>query len=621
MTSSRNKTFKKTWGKLESALSIEESTSPVETRPKTTHSVRKFSPSSNKSPHQFYSIRSTSSANSCSNRLKRPVTAICPYKGPVLVAGLSLGQIKEIYSAKCKDLCIPVISDQEKRFLNYCIKNFKSRKFQMKETGVGLCCGEVIGEVLRNNSSFSSLCLGKNLLKDAGATRLVKSLQKSLSLVHLDISSNELTPEGSEQILELLENHLSITSIDMSSHQGLHRNRLAAAGSAAVGRLLQNNSILYMLNIAGTGIGAAGLDSITSGLKNNTSLGVLNLSNNLLGGKALERLADTLADTNLHELNISWNKIGNEGCEHLGLLISGGCGGYCTLTKLDISGNEITEAGISKLFAALRVNSTLQQLNLKRNNFSAGLSENFLQFLQENNTVEWLNIAHCAINCEGLAGFVAGLGKNTGVRNLMLYHNAIRDTGAELIARGLAKNVVLRQLDLSSNKISTSGGLALARAIQTNESLQVLLLGNNALKDEAGQLFSEVCRYKRNILKLDLELNPMDFKYLEVIKGNLRCNNENLQKSMVPKLQMMIKRVQFKASALDDINNRIVKKQKEKNEVEGNLVSKGSKLDETRGAEQARLEELRKEYFELKNISMKLSNEINELHAQITVRN
>ena len=620
MTSTRNKTFETTWGKLESAFNIEESVSGMETRPKTTHSVRKFSPSSNKSPHKFYSVRDTSVSNSCGNRIKRPATAVSAYKGPPVVAGLTIGQIKEIYSAKCKDLGIPVINDQEKRFLNYCMKNFKNRNFQMKETGVGLFCGKVIGEVLKNSNSFATISMGKNLLKDVGATKLVKRIMKSLSIVHLDLSSNEITPEGSETILHMLCTHLSLTSLDISSHEGLHRNRLAAVGSAAVYKLLQTNSILYMLNIAGTGIGTEGLDYIINGLKSNNSLGVLNLSNNHLGGRVMDKFAEALSESNLFELNVSWNKIGNEGCEFLSLLLSGGYNGYCTLTKLDISGNEITEVGISKLFAAVRVNSQLQHLNLKKNNFSTGLSENFLQFLQENITVEWLNMSHCFINCEGLAGFMTGLSKNTGIKSLMLYNNLIRDIGAEFLARGLAKNAVLKHLDLSSNKIKTSGGLALARAVQANETLQVLLLGNNSLKDKAGQLFSEISRYKHNILKLGLELNPMDFKYLEVIKGNLRYNNDNLQKSMVPKLQQMIKKIQFKATALDEINSRIVKKQKEKAEVEGNLISKGSKLDETKGLEQAKLEELKKEYAGLKETSMKMSNEINELHTQITVR-
>ena len=36
------------------------------------------------------------------------------------ILGLDFNEIKQIYAAKCQDLNIPCLPDQEKRFFNYC---------------------------------------------------------------------------------------------------------------------------------------------------------------------------------------------------------------------------------------------------------------------------------------------------------------------------------------------------------------------------------------------------------------------------------------------------------------------------------------------------------------------
>ena len=191
---------------------------------------------------------------------------------------------------------------------------------------------------------------------------------------------------------------MSLASLNLCSHEGLHRNRLAMLGASAIGKLLSTSPVLSFLNISGTGIGPEGLESIIKGLSNNLVLTSLNLSNNNLG-KGIEKLAYAVAGTDLKELNLGTNKIGNEGAEFIAQMLSGGFDGYCTVIKLDLSDNDITTTGLSKLFDALRINSQVNNLNLKKNHFSRGLSENLTQFLVENVTLERMDLSFCEIEC------------------------------------------------------------------------------------------------------------------------------------------------------------------------------------------------------------------------------
>ena len=617
MDSAKKRIYESTWSRLETALNNEECYTPGDSRPKTTHSVRKYSPN-NRFPRSIDPLRSCSVSKSCRSRIKRPATASFPFKKLEVVHGLTLLQIQQIYAAKCQDLGIPVLADQEKRFISCSAQHFFNRKFVMKESGLGEFSAEVIGNILSETQIFAHVDLSKNLLKDIGAIKVAKKILKSLCIFHLDLSSNEISPEGCETLIGLLSNHMSLASLNLCSHEGLHRNRLAMLGASAIGKLLSTSPVLSFLNISGTGIGPEGLESIIKGLSNNLVLTSLNLSNNNLG-KGIEKLAYAVAGTDLKELNLGTNKIGNEGAEFIAQMLSGGFDGYCTVIKLDLSDNDITTTGLSKLFDALRINSQVNNLNLKKNHFSRGLSENLTQFLVENVTLERMDLSFCEIECLGLVGIGEGLAKNVGLKHLYLNSNTIKDKGAGLVANGLSKNQNLKHLDLSNNKIKDKGGIDLAKAVSVNDSLQVLELKNNSLKDESGQLFSEITRYKHNILKLNLETNPLNFKYLETIKKNLKTNQEHQQKLVVPKLLQILERIQFRDDAMIELNQRILQKEKERAEVENKLKNQGLKLEDIKNIEESKIIEVKNEYASLREISQKLSKEIEDITNQINV--
>jgi Ran GTPase-activating protein (RanGAP) involved in mRNA processing and transport len=600
------------WEKLEEAIQIHESSFSPE-NPKS----RKYSAGFKRKNSSSVRSRSTCKESSGS----RPQTSslyrsffsqnfeVLPYQ-----------VIQNIYFAKCQDLEIPVVPEQEKRFFAYCSAHFGRRRFELRENGLGPHSAKAIGEALRNNQHFAYVDLAKNFLRDEGALVLMRMLKKSTSIVHIDLSSNDITSEGSEQCISELQTHQSLISLNLSSHEGMHRNRIGLSGSRSLSNLLLHSEIIQFLNLAGTGLGSEGLETLMEGLESNRSLLSLNLSHNSINSKSLDRLVNILSHSQVQDLNLSNNQLGDDSCEPISLLLSGGLGKYPELLKLDMSENNITTSGLSKILAAVRINSQLSSLNLSRNDFSKGLSQNLLQFLNENVALKVMNFSYCSIKCESLLGISEGLSKNQGVRVLIFSNNFIADRGAEGIASGLSRNKRLEVLDLTSNRIKDRGGVALAKSLKMNNSLKTLILKNNSIKNEAGQVLVEVSRTKTNLSKINLDLNPVNLRYVHEINKNLKQNISLQQKMIVPKLQQALERVAFKESAFEDLQVKIANKQKEKLDFEAKLKNQGMRLEQASKVEADKLKELNEEYLALKEKSLKLTEEIDSLYAQIYVK-
>lgn len=534
---------------------------------------------------------------------------------------LTYEELKKIYLAKCSDLNIPNFPDQEKRFFNYCWLHFKDRKFCMSEAGLGSKCAKVIGEILRNNSNFSYIDLSKNSIKDSGAIDLLKSLKKSLFIVHLDISSNDITPEGSKIILEMIENSQSLVSLNIASHEGLHRNRLCAEGGASLSRILSSNQILSYLNVNGTSLGPEGLTLMLKGLEKNLTLQSLSLSSNAFGGKIIEKFCIVLVGTDIKELSLASNKIGNEGCEYLGLMLSGGYEGFCMLTKLNIADNEISTKGLSLLLAALRVNSQLKDCNLKKNNFTKGLSSNFFEVLTDNSSLEILDFSQCKLKCEGLGNIGEGLTKNKTLKKIVLSGNCIKDRGAEMIAFGLNKNGGLTAVDLSSNDIKNQGAMAFAKVLKHNKTLEVLLLRDNSIKDSGGRALCEVVRFNEKILKMSLDLNPMNFQFINEVKVFLKNNENSKLSAQVSIIQSTLDKTHVNGKDIEHVYSMIQQKIREQGDTENKLKNQGERLQAMKELEDAKMEEIKKLRDEIKSQSFALSSEIDMLNTQIHVRN
>ena len=158
------------------------------------------------------------------------------------------------------------------------------------------------------------------------------------------------------------------------------------------------------------------------------------------------------------------------------------------VTKLDFSGNRLSNDGVSKLFKVMNENivlaNQLQNIDLSENNLGNEYLEDFILYLQDsNNCLESLNLYGNLIGnenakkiCENLGRYIEyklislNLGKNnihdecatsicnmlklcTGIRSLNISHNWLHNKSASQIINTLNNNFELKTLDMSWNVI------------------------------------------------------------------------------------------------------------------------------------------------------------------------
>ncbi|OMJ80873.1 hypothetical protein SteCoe_18776 [Stentor coeruleus] len=546
--------------------------------------------------------------SSRSNLLQSPVNEI---------PGLNTEDAKKIYQAKCKDLDILYNKDQELRFLNFCGKSFADRSMGLNENGLGIESIKVISRILLKNSYFCRLNLSKNSIGEQGLYYLARVLKKNTSIVSVDISSNDIGIEGSSQFFDILRDNESIVSISIASLEGLHRNRLGILGADSISNYLRYNKVLTHLNISDTSIGKEGFEHIIQGLAHNKTLVSLDISNNGFSYHSLDDFCSSLITTNLKELNLSGNKIGNKGSEIFAKLLASRLVKTSPLVKIDLSSCDITSLGAFKIFESLENNACVISLKFDNNDIGISTGGSIGKCLHVNGTLNYLSLNNCSLKDENISKLCEGLSKNVSLEKIRLCKNSITDIGTVFIADMLSKNKKLLSLDLGYNFIKNKGGIAIAQALRKNSTIEKLFFIENSMKDETGRMLAEVTRYKGNLLIVDLNMNPINLKYIKEIKDNLARNNSNYKTLLSPRLRVENEKLNMYDFEIEVIKEKIEDKIREKSDVQEKISKQTAKLRSTIEEEKEKYRLVKEEFIEAKtknqNYSKTLENTVKEI--------
>ena len=544
----------------------------------------------------------------------RPSSASSPR--PVInIQGISQENLRKLYLAKCSDLAIPENPSQESRFYRYCEKNLVHRRFFLKEQELGPICGKTLGEILQHSQSFYGVDVGNNHLLDSGIVKLGQCLSKNITIIHVNISSNELTPEGLRGFIDLFVPSSTLISLDISSYNGLNRNRIGPVAAEALCNLLASSPVLTFLELNDTGLSDPGLEWIIMGMNKNSLLLKLGISSNNITAKHMLEFSKVISTSNLQELNISGNKIGDDGCRGIADLLVG-IDVPCRLKKLDISKNEITFKGSSGIFLAMRYNSVVTHMNMEENPLGAPAGQSLHFLLLNNFKMVWLNLGSCDLKSGGIGHLSLGLCKNKALVTLLLSNNGCKDLGINSLCEAIVENDTLVVLDLSYNMIQD--GCSLAAALKDNIGLENLNLKENRIKEHAGPMLVEATKAKTNLLRLNLEANHIAIKHLEEIKANLKRNEELYYRSKAPNIKKEIEKLKNGHKDIDSIHEDIDRKKSEKLVIVSKIQKLKKKVEEIKQAPDLKLAELKAEYQHCREKSLILSTELDKLLLDIT---
>ena len=234
---------------------------------------------------------------------------------------------------------------------------------------------------LKKSCSIKTLYLDENGLSVVGVRSMVPFLQNANNLNTLNLSDNDIRSEGfnvlfralSNSPIELLRtNYSDIQSIDIETEYiprnlkllDLSNNSINADGCRGVAKLLQITNSLTCLNLDDNNIQSAGFNTLFRAL-HDSPIKTLRCSRNRI--ETLEIDIDHIPG-NLKNLFLSENNIDADGCRELAKLLQGR---DATLDQLSLRDNKIDDEGVAILVDALKINTSLIELDLEEN---AGIS-------------------------------------------------------------------------------------------------------------------------------------------------------------------------------------------------------------------------------------------------------
>ncbi|XP_051726859.1 uncharacterized protein LOC127500029 isoform X49 [Ctenopharyngodon idella] len=470
-----------------------------------------------------------------------------------------------------------------------------------------------LATVLRSNSSLKELDISNNNLQDSGVKKLQNALENTnCTLEKLRLSDCSIREEGYKALASALRSNPShLIELDLTGNdpgqsgvkelddllrdQKCQLNTLRFLGRDAdeacqfvTGIVVKNPLLLRELNLSERELGDRNVKQIAALLQDkHCTVKTLQMNNNSITAEGCAALTSAFNSnpSNLIELDLSGNKLGNSGMEKICLLLKKT---QCKMEKLKLSDCSITEEGYKALASALRSNpSHLTELDLTGNDpGQSGVKElnNLLQdehcslksikflkstaamevceyltkvlgksplllteldlsevklgdldgekfsalLMDSHSKVEKIKLNNCKLTEKSCSVLATVLSSKTILKELNLNNSRLLDSRVKEICEGLKKST-LKILKLSECDLTEESCSALASVLSSDSSyLKDLDLSNNNLQDSVVKLFSDGLKNNCKLEKLRLSDCSITEEGYKALASALRSNPSHL---------------------------------------------------------------------------------------------
>jgi hypothetical protein len=352
---------------------------------------------------------------------------------------------------------------------------------------------KLLVEALEHSRSVSFFSIFESQIDETVVTELCKALEYTPCKIRtLELLRNQIEDCAAKLLVQALKTNTTITKLSLFGN--MCRFKLIAPA-------IKYSTSLRVLRLHSEHLKSEGGKYLADVLKNHRTIEAVQVFRNELPGRSVCQLIEALATVkSLTTLEFDDDQVDDRVCRLFAALLNESGLTSLALTSTSISltaartlkkalmKNSVLKSlklvmfecpkgakSVLKVVQALKVNTTLERLNISRNPFYLIGSEwtaKLGSYLKSNTTLKSLNIASTRLNTSVQA--IADLIRCTSsLTDLNLRHNRM-EYAVGNIAAALTDNRSLKRLALGYSGDHAVGSQALAYALRTNTTLQTL---------------------------------------------------------------------------------------------------------------------------------------------------
>ena len=398
-----------------------------------------------------------------------------------------------------------------------------------------------LAAVLHHNPQLQELHLKRNKIETNNVIKIIKALHSVVTLTKFSLCYDDITDEAADDIAAAIHSNTKLQELDVSGNDlrtgvikiavalqsivtltklNISNNNITCTAANAIAVAITHNTHLQEFIISGNGLGVLGAKMIARSLQKLLTLIKLIINNNNITDEAADDIAAAIhCNTKLQDLDVSGNDL-RTGVIKIAVALQS----IVTLTKLNISNNNITCTAANAIAVAITHNTHLQEFIISGNGLGVLGAKMIARSLQKISTLTKLHIANTKISDEAVDDIAAAICCNTKLEELDVSRNDLRTEGVTKIAVALQRIVTLTKLNLSNNNVTSPAANAIAVAITHNTHLQEFFISRNDLGVSGAKVIARSLQKLSMLTKLYIANTSIRDGAVDDIAAAVSCN-------------------------------------------------------------------------------------------------